>query len=67
MVVLEFAWALAAILAACLFMLGAALSSGNAGLAGDVGLGAMLAALFLRVTPAMFVVGASAYGFRNRR
>ena len=67
MVVVEFAWALAAIPAACLFMLGAALSSGNAGLAGDVGLGAKLAALFLPVTPAMFVVGASAYGFRNRR
>lgn len=48
-------------------ILGAALSGGDASVAGEIGVGAILGAPFLLATLAMFVVGASAYGFRNRR
>ena len=48
-------------------ILGAALSGGDAEVAGEIGVGAILGAPFLLATLAMFVVGASAYGYRNRR
>ena len=48
-------------------ILGAALAGGDAGVAGEIGIGAILGAPFLLATLAMFVVGASAYGFRDRR
>ena len=48
-------------------ILGTALAGGDAGVAGEIGVGAILGAPFLLATLAMFVVGASAYGFRNRR
>lgn len=48
-------------------ILGAALAGGDAGVAGEIGVGAILGAPFLLATLAMFVVGASAYGFRKRR
>ena len=48
-------------------ILGAALAGGDAGVAGEIGIGAILGAPFLLATLAMFVVGASAYGYRKRR
>ena len=48
-------------------ILGAALAGGDTGVAGEIGIGAILGAPFLLATLAMFVVGASAYGFRKRR
>lgn len=48
-------------------ILGAAVAGGDAGVAGEIGIGAILGAPFLLATLAMFVVGASAYGFRDRR
>ena len=48
-------------------ILGAVLSGEDAGTAGEIGVGAILGAPFLLATLAMFVVGASAYGFRKRR
>jgi cation:H+ antiporter len=48
-------------------ILGAALAGGDAAVAGEIGVGAILGAPFLLATLAMFVVGASAYGFRKRR
>jgi len=48
-------------------ILGAALAGGDTGVAGEIGVGAILGAPFLLATLAMFVVGASAYGFRKRR
>ncbi len=48
-------------------LIGAALSGEGGGeAAGEIGIGAILGAPFLLATLAMFVVGASAYGFRNR-
>lgn len=40
---------------------------GSGGAAGEIGIGAILGAPFLLTTLAMFVVGASALGFRSRR
>ena len=48
-------------------ILGAALAGGDAEVAGEIGVGAILGAPFLLATLAMFVVGASAYGYRKRR
>jgi cation:H+ antiporter len=48
-------------------ILGAALVGGDAAVAGEIGVGAILGAPFLLATLAMFVVGASAYGYRGRR
>ena len=48
-------------------ILGAALAGGDAAVAGEIGVGAILGAPFLLATLAMFVVGASAYGYRKRR
>ena len=48
-------------------ILGAALVGGDMSVAGEIGVGAILGAPFLLATLAMFVVGASAYGYRERR
>ena len=48
-------------------ILGAAVAGGDAATGGEIGVGAILGAPFLLATLAMFVVGASAYGFRKRR
>src|SRR3712207_3163436 len=48
-------------------ILGAAMAGGDAATGGEIGVGAILGAPFLLATLAMFVVGASAYGFRKRR
>jgi cation:H+ antiporter len=48
-------------------LIGAAIAGGGSEAAGEIGIGAILGAPFLLATLAMFVVGASAYGFRARR
>ena len=48
-------------------ILGAVIAGGDTDTAGEIGIGAILGAPFLLATLAMFVVGASAYGFRKRR
>jgi cation:H+ antiporter len=48
-------------------ILGAVLAGRDPETAGEIGIGAILGAPFLLATLAMFVVGASAYGFRKRR
>lgn len=49
-------------------LVGAALSGeGSGGAASEIGVGAILGAPFLLATLAMFVVGAAALGFKNRR
>jgi Ca2+/Na+ antiporter len=48
-------------------ILGAALAGGDSGVAGEIGIGAILGAPFLLATLAMFVAGTSALGYRRRR
>jgi cation:H+ antiporter len=48
-------------------ILGAVITGSDPDTAGEIGVGAILGAPFLLATLAMFVVGAAAFGYRNRR